>query len=213
LVFVALISLDEEFGWLNAARSNEYSQFGEDGVIAAIFAAIGANNEHCFECGASDGLFFSNTRRLIELGWRGVLVEADADAFARLKANNAEFGDRVAIFHAALGLATTPDDILARAGAPHNLDLAVIDVDGQDYHLFNSMLKFRPRVVMVEYNHNAEGLFIPTIGGSGQAGATAMQRLASGRMYTLVYANLFNMIFVAQPHEKALRRVPARPAA
>ena len=57
--------------------SNIYSQFGEDGVLAEIFKRIGATNKQCFECGAADGKWFSNSRRLIDEGWSAALIEAD----------------------------------------------------------------------------------------------------------------------------------------
>ena len=69
------------FRWLEdrASRTdiNVYSQFGEDGILAAIFEKLGTCNKWVLECGASDGVFFSNSRKLIEEGWNGVLVEAD----------------------------------------------------------------------------------------------------------------------------------------
>lgn len=188
--------LDPAFAWLGDAVFNDYSQFGEDGVLQAIFSAIGAENEWCFECGASDGLFFSNTRRLIERGWSAVLVEADKPAFNRLLQNNAQFGDRVTCINELLGSSHRIDGILAHAGAPIHIDLAVIDVDGQDYYLFNSIMRYRPRVVMVEFDRNADGDFIPSLGGPGQAGGLAIQKLAAGKFYHLVYKNFCNAIFV-----------------
>ena len=68
---------------------------------------------------------------------------------------------------------------LERGNAPRSLDLAIIDVDGQDYWLFNSLLKHRPQVVMVEYDPNAPVDFVPPINGEGQAGKRRSLTLAS----------------------------------
>src|SRR4051794_11408481 len=57
--------------------SNVYSQFGEDGVLAEIFKRIGTTTRQCFEVGAADGKWFSNSRRLIDEGWSAALIEAD----------------------------------------------------------------------------------------------------------------------------------------
>lgn len=49
-----------------------YSQNDEDSTIAAYFAGRSGN---LLDVGAYDGVSFSNSRRLIELGWSGALVE------------------------------------------------------------------------------------------------------------------------------------------
>ena len=74
------------FRWLEDRAYNVYSQFGEDGILAAIFEKLGTRNKWVLECGASDGVFFSNSRKLIEEGWFGVLVEADPAQFEKLTA-------------------------------------------------------------------------------------------------------------------------------
>lgn len=190
------------FAWLANEARNVFSQFGEDGVVDAIFRRIGAANRWCFECGATDGLFFSNTRRLLRDGWDAVLVEGGPAAFRRLEENCEPFGERARCVNA---LANALDPVLAAAGAPLDIDLVVIDVDGQDYHLFNSMLRFRPRVAMIEFDPNAEPDFIPDLGAPGQAGIAATARLAAGRFYTPVFKTWCNLILVAQPLDQLLR--------
>lgn len=194
---------------------NKYSQFGEDGVIEAIFAKIGVENKWCFECGATDGVFFSNTRRLIEQGWQAVLVEADDKHFDRLlklcdpdgiavkgsylNAPGTRFTTpQFALWHckATPEGATSLAEILRASWAPKDIDLLVIDVDGQDYHLFNSLLDFHPRVVLCEYDPNADPDFIPTIGGDGQAGERAIHHVALARGYQVVCKTWCNLVCV-----------------
>lgn len=196
------------FEWLDDFAFNLYSQFGEDGVLQAIFSVIGAENEWCLECGAADGLLFSNTRRLIEQGWKGVLIEADEAAFARLVENNGAFGERVRCVRQMVDDTHRLDGILHRCGAPLDLDLAVIDVDGQDYYLWNSLLQYRPRVVLIEFDHNADEDALPTLGGQGQAGELTINRLGCGKFYTRVHRNTCNMIFIRRPLDRLLRERP-----
>lgn len=192
------------FGWLDGHACNSYSQFGEDGVLAAIFSVIGATNRWALECGAADGLFFSNARRLIEQGWHAVLVEADREEFARLEENSRPFGDRVRCVHERAGDQRSLDDILAACDAPADIDLAVIDVDGQDFYLLNALHRYRPRVVVIEFDPEADQAFQPTLGGAGQAGAFAIQRLAFGKLYAPVWRSYCNLILVKQPLDRLL---------
>lgn len=189
------------FSWLDARAENKYSQFGEDGIIEAIFSRIQPANKWCFECGAADGIFFSNTRKLILEGWQAILVEAEDQAFKRLRHNNAVFGDRVRVCRDRI---TAMDHVLSVAGAPSDIDLVVIDVDGQDVHLFNSMLRYRPRVILLEYSHYEDPDFIPDVGGEGQAGLMATRKIAAGRFYTEVYRTWSNLVLVKQPLDSLL---------
>lgn len=189
-------AIAREFHWLEETAFNDYSQNGEDGVIAAIFSVIGAANSWCFEVGAADGLLFSNTRRLIENGWKAVLVEGDSPSYGRLVQNNACFGDRVKTFPMMLDRDKRIDALLHRCGAPLDIDLVSIDVDGQDYFLWNAMVQYRPRVVVIEFDINVDVEFIPVLGQGGQAGEHAIVRLGCGKFYRPVYRSRTNYIFV-----------------
>ena len=190
------------FRWLEDRAYNVYSQFGEDGILAAIFEKLGTCNKWVLECGASDGVFFSNSRKLIEEGWFGVLVEADPAQFEKLTALYASTleAERVQLFQHRVSSSEPGglDVILSAANAPRSLDLAIIDVDGQDYWLFNSLLKHRPQVVMVEYDPNAPVDFVPPINGEGQAGKKAIIDLGVGKLYWPVAMTTTNIIFVQQ---------------
>lgn len=61
-----------------------YSQNNEQQVIEEYFK--GQQGAFC-DIGANDGMTLSNTRRLYELGWRGVCVEPSPSAFKKLKQN------------------------------------------------------------------------------------------------------------------------------
>ncbi|ALM10329.1 MAG TPA: hypothetical protein DEB30_00430 [Candidatus Peribacter riflensis] len=53
----------------------EYSQNGEDGIIAAIFAKIGTTNKYCVEFGVEDGLQCNCRYLLKHRGWTGLLMD------------------------------------------------------------------------------------------------------------------------------------------
>jgi FkbM family methyltransferase len=61
----------------------DYSQRGEQAVILAHCGDAGV----FLDIGANDGVTYSNTRALVELGWAGVYVEPGASALAKLKEN------------------------------------------------------------------------------------------------------------------------------
>lgn len=179
----------------DANPSNAYSQSGEDGVIEAIFARIGTANKWCLEVGAADGLFFSNTRKLVEAGWTGVYIEGDEAEFKRLTRNCT--GLQTHLFNFKIDRDRGLDEVLSQTGAPTDIDLVSIDVDGQDFYVWNATLRYRPRVVVIEFDPiNPDENFIPTLGGEGQAGIEAIMRLGIGRSYLPVWRTHTNLIFI-----------------
>lgn len=171
---------------------NVYSQFGEDGLVDAVFDRIGVENEWCFEVGAADGEFYSNTLRLRQQGWSSVLVESSDDQFEKLKHHES---DRTHVVHQ---VASDMDAILSRFDVPANLDLGVIDIDGQDYWLWHDMQAFRPRVMLVEFHWRDGETFVPPrdIAETRQAGPEALSRLADTKGYTEVARTYVNQLFV-----------------
>ncbi len=178
-----------------------YSQNHEEALIKAILDRIGTENRWCCEAGAADGLFMSNTRLLVDDGWSALLVEPDEDDFRKLKE---QFGDRADVHLRQGFLVSRPenapeaklDDLLDGVGAPRDLDVLSLDVDSSEYYLVLSLTKFKPRVLVVEYNSLAEPMFIPPLRGPGQAGHMAMRYVCEARGYDVVCRTPTNLICV-----------------
>ena len=195
-------------GPLNCYARRVASQFGEDGIIEEIFKRIGISSQYCVEFGAGDGQNLSNSWMwLYEQGWAGTLIEPDVQQFDVMKTRYAGRGD----IHLICKLISTDstslnslDNILSKTGAPAGIDLMSIDVDGLDWHIWDSLKKFRPRVVIIECNPNIPNdvVFVqandPSYGYGNSA--AAFVELAKMKGYELVAALCVNLIFVA--HEE-----------
>lgn len=139
--------------WAKQHARSDYSQCGEDGILEAIFGVLGTTKGFCVEFGASSGVGGSNTHRLVQRGWKGVLIEPSPESY-RLLVDNMRAFPEVICLQAFVGLAreNTLDSLLEKVGAPHELDLVSIDIDGIDYHVWDSLQLFSPKVVVIEYN-------------------------------------------------------------
>ena len=127
-----------------------FSQHGEDGIIDEIFRRIGEGQRFAVEFGIEDGTE-CNTRYLFEQrGWSGVLLDGSSDYAA--SARKLLEGRPVRV----LDRFITTENIVSlfeEGGVPPEPDLLSIDVDGNDYWLWQAASKaYRPRVVVIEYN-------------------------------------------------------------
>ena len=178
-------------------RWQDYSQFNEDGLIAAALDYYGVVHSWCFEVGAGDGHYLSNTKRLREQGWHALLIEKEPTAYEKLAAYA---GDRV---HTRLleadGASLTA--ALIEVGAPVNLDLGIIDIDGNDYWMWHDLVEFRPRLMLVEFGlgTDPDHLPDPDEGRTGsQAGFHRILELGATKGYAPVMNTACNVLFARQ---------------
>lgn len=188
--------------WLVDCRQSITSQNGEDGVIGKIFEVIGDGGKWCVEFGAGSGKKCNNTWNLItNKGWSAVLVEAEKALYLDLKKYYQDNRHVACVWGvvAAEGSGTL-DNILAQTDTPLVFDFLSIDIDGHDYHVWDAVKIYQPRVVMIEINPNIpiDLRFIQpkNIRACGGSSLLAVVELARRKGYELVYTYGVNAVFV-----------------
>lgn len=127
-----------------------FSQNGEDGILAEILARIGADERFFVEFGIQDGRE-GNCVLLADVdSWRGLFIEASPADFARLE-RKYQAAPRVQTLNAFVSPQNI-EGLLSAANVPEDLDVLSIDIDGQEYWIWEAVRAYRPRVVVVEYN-------------------------------------------------------------
>jgi hypothetical protein len=189
--------------WLLDFKRDVYSQTGEDGVIEKILEILPGKNSWCVEFGAWDGLHLTNTRHLIEsAGYSAVLIEADKRRFESLRRNYLPYGDKVVAINRFVGFGDDDnlDAILSATPMPPDFDVLSIDIDGNDYHVWNRVKSYRPKVVIIEFNHTipTEVRFVQKADPSVIQGSSllALVELGKTKGYELVSVLRFNAVFV-----------------
>ncbi|MGD1044807.1 MAG: hypothetical protein ABR936_05710 [Bacteroidota bacterium] len=119
-----------------------FSQNDEDGIIREIFNRIGTKTKTFVEIGT--GQTENNTLALLYDDWSGLWIDAEIleSRFPKLKIITA-FVTKANINNILTKNMITPDK---------EIDLLSIDIDGNDYHIFDAILCIKPRVVCIEYN-------------------------------------------------------------
>ena len=123
------------------------SQNEEDGLLLALFKRIGTTNRRCVEigCGSNGG----NSGFLVqECGWTGLMVDANRASIATVRVRYA--GTPLIVKHRVTREDVNP--LLTVNGFTGELDLLSLDIDGNDYWVWESITVCSPRVVVLEYN-------------------------------------------------------------
>jgi hypothetical protein len=195
---------------LEPAGYKVYSQGDEDGIIAEIFRRIGPTGRRFVEFGCGDGLE-NNTAFLLFQGWSGLWIdslESNEVSLRRRWAKEVAAGQL--IFQRAMITASNIDSLLAAGGMSGPIDLLVVDIDSNDYHVWKAITAIEPRVVCIEYNAK----FPPPVewilprddayvwDGTERMGASlsALTKLGAEKGYALVGCDIIgaNAFFVRQ---------------
>lgn len=128
-----------------------FSQSGEDGLLAWILAQVALPNRRFVEFGVEDYREANTRFLLLSGGWSGLVLDGDPANIARIR-------DSRAYWHAALTAEQafiTRENInalLTTHGFTGELGLLSVDIDGNDYWVWEALTAAQPAVVSVEYN-------------------------------------------------------------
>lgn len=192
--------------WLLKHKKFVYSQKGEDGIIEKILEILPRKSKWCVEFGAYDGVHFSNTRNLIENhSYSAVLIEPDKNKFRSL-VDNYHGRENVLLINDLVGLSKTNnlDAILMRTKIPVTFDFLSIDIDGNDYYVWEQVKKYEPKIVCIEFNPtippNIE--FVQKMDSKARQGSSilSLTNLAKKKGYELIAATRLNAFFVKKKY-------------
>lgn len=144
--------------YLEAYGYKVYSQNDEDGIIHEIFNRIGTNTKIFIEFGVDKGIE-SNCHSLLLQGWSGLWIEGRKQAYEQVLRRFAP-----AIRQGKLEVLNkyiTIENInqIIKDYGKSEIDILSIDVDGNDWHIWNAVNIVNPRLVIIEY----QGKFPPEI--------------------------------------------------
>lgn len=168
-------------------------QFGQDGVVQKLVEEAGVKSKYFVEFGSSgDDLGAGNTPNLRRLGWNGLLMDAVTSALAKYQ------------IHTERITAGNIEGLLSKYHVPKDLGFLSIDIDGQDYWVWESIKHWHPAIVCIEANHYLEDQsvtvplddkFAMTNAYYFGASRIALMKLGISKGYSLVAICVTDMIF------------------
>ena len=186
---------------LNLYQTKVLSQWGQDGVLEKIFDIIGTTDKYFVEFGSSgNDSGMGNTAYLRRRGFDGLLMDGSERPY------NNDVTDKRYEVKIEFITASNINQLFEKYNVPKEFDFLSIDIDGQDFHVWNRLENYSPRVVSVEMcYHIAPGndkvmklddnWIWPGNHLSG-ASVTALKKLANKKGYSLVATCMSDAIFV-----------------
>ena len=205
---------------LHEAEFKVFSQFGDDGIIQYLVHHLAPLPDLFVEFGVED-YRESNTRfLLLNNNWRGLVLDSDGPAIQAIRRDEIYWRHTLTAKHAWI-TRDNINELIRSAGFSGEIGLLSIDIDGNDYWIWEKLDIVSPAITIVEYNSVFGPDFAVTIPYgekfvrhrahySGQfwgASLSALDLLAKRKGYSLIGCNRAgnNAYFV---HNTRLNKLP-----
>ena len=142
---------DKKITSVRDAEFNVFSQYGDDGIIQYLIQNINSIETTFIEFGVED-YKESNTRFLLMNNyWRGLVIDANVKNICSLKKTNICWQYNLTV-SSHFVTKHNINQIFVANGFSGEIGLLSIDVDGNDYWIWEAITAVSPAIVIVEYN-------------------------------------------------------------
>jgi hypothetical protein len=137
---------------LNEAEFKVYSQWGEDGIIQHILKYVPIDNKVFIEFGV-ENYIESNTRfLLINNKWSGLVLDGNKEHIEYIKKDMSVYWAHNLKAEHVFITKDNINDTIVKNGIPKDIGLLSIDIDGNDYWIWEAISEVKPRIVICEFN-------------------------------------------------------------
>jgi hypothetical protein len=197
-------------------KRDTYSHNGEDGVLEFLLQRLPNKNHWAVEFGAWDGKLASNTCQLLDSGqWNVLFIECDQKKYATLQHNHGQNpkAHLLCKFIAFAGHDSLDELFQHTSGFPQDPDLVSMDIDGCEYHLWESLHRHQPKIIITEFNPSIplDHAYVQAkdFAVNHSSSLKAFVELAQRKGYRLVSVLDYNAIFVREELIAQMQLVPA----
>ena len=136
---------------IQAYEFKTFSQWGEDGIIQFLIHNVEIPNAIFVEFGVQD-YKESNTRFLLQNdNWSGLVMDGSPDAIEIIKHDPLYYRHNLKAVCAFIDRENI-NDLLIQNGITGDIGLLSIDIDGNDYWVWEAIECVKPRIVVCEYD-------------------------------------------------------------
>ena len=142
---------DKQIKDLNDSEFKVFSQWGDDGIIQYLLQTVAISRKIFIEFGV-ENYQEANTRFLLmNNNWKGLVIDGSAENIQHIKSRNWYWRYNLT----AISEFITRDNInelFNKNNFSGSIGLLSIDIDGNDYWIFQSIVAVQPDIIISEYN-------------------------------------------------------------
>lgn len=127
-----------------------FSQRGEDGVLQYIISQIEIPNRIFIEFGV-ENYTESNTRLLLFNNWRGMIIDSSSRNIRFIKKDFIYWKYDITAYKSFI-TAENINSLISNYTTCADIGVLSVDIDGNDYWVWQAITAVRPRIVICEYN-------------------------------------------------------------
>lgn len=145
------LNLNENKKNLNDYEFKVFSQWGEDGIIDYLISNLEIKNKTFIEFGVENYSEANTKFLLLNKNWSGFILDSSNKNIQNIKER--EFYWKYSL-NAKCEFITKENvnSVLKKSNFDKNLGLLSIDIDGNDYWIWEEIEEFDPAIVVIEYN-------------------------------------------------------------
>ena len=190
----------------------KYSANNEEIIISNLIALIKNPIKLCVDIGAGNLEDGSNTRLLINNGFKGILIECENDRSSKAL-DNAHLNKLDVDLYNTLVTQANVNLLINASDAANGIGVLSIDIDSVDYYILNAILNFsHPQIICIEINERIppgiDYIFPENLSGIAKdatlissAGISNYEKLLHRFNYSLVCLEFNNLIAISNTIE------------
>ena len=222
--FIAAVNVSAD---LPEKQLNVFTRHNEDGILLYLIDRVGCTDKSFIDLGSNDCMNSNCANLAFHFNWNGFFIDANQQVLLRGKyIYHRHFSNCAKLFSFTHAI-VTPENInglFIQLHTGDKIDLMSIDLDGNDYFIWESISLVNPKIVVAEVQvEKGNTEYIPVNNKkvekhednvSKGASPLTMQKLAYKKEYELVAVNKggYNMFFVRKDCMKNLEPISVHEA-
>ena len=129
-----------------------YSQWGVDGIIQHLLRHVSIEKKTFVEFGVENYTESSTRFLLVNNNWSGLIMDGSQDNIAYIKSDMSVYWAHNLKAECVFITKDNINDVISGNGLSGDLGLLSVDIDGNDYWIWEAITCIEPRIVICEYN-------------------------------------------------------------
>ena len=197
---------------LSDAAYDNFTYHGEDGILLYLLSQLKKVPKNFVDIGAGDCIKSNCANLAVQYGWTGVFIEQNTkqlDVGRRFYKRNIMSGAALKFLKATVTRENV-NSLIKESGMTNEVGLLSVDIDGNDYWIWEAVTIIQPRIVVIEAKVEFGNRSVAVPYGTANhhsvdkmyngASVEAFRRLGMAKGYKLVGANKqgYNLFFVKE---------------